>query len=84
MSSADAAIGATPLVHSRCTVIKLHGDYLDTRIENTAKELDSYPPEINALLDEVFDRFGLIVVGWSGEWDTALRGALPRCRSQRY
>lgn len=28
----DATEGAPPLQHSRCTVIKLHGYYLDTRI----------------------------------------------------
>jgi NAD-dependent SIR2 family protein deacetylase len=75
ISSDDSAKGATPLVHSRCTVIKLHGDYLDTRIKNTDAELGSYTSAIDTLLDEVFDRFGLIVVGWSGEWDAALRAA---------
>jgi hypothetical protein len=39
---------------------------------------------MNRLLDEVFDRFGLFVVGWSGEWDDALRVALTRAPGQRY
>jgi SIR2-like domain len=80
----DAVVGATPLVHAKCTVIKVHGDYLDARIKNTDAELEAYSPATNALLDQVFDNFGLLVVGWSGEWDTALRDALLRAPSRRY
>jgi len=84
IASEDALKGATPLVHSTCTVIKLHGDYLDARILNTQDELESYSPAIDALLDRVFDEYGLIVAGWSGEWDTALRQALLRAPTRRY
>jgi hypothetical protein len=80
----DAVAGATPLVHSKCTVIKVHGDYLDARIKNTDAELEDYSEAMNALLDQVFDNFGLFVVGWSGEWDTALRSAILRAPSRRY
>lgn len=84
IASEDAIAGATPLVHSRCTVIKVHGDYLDTRIKNTEAELADYASGMNSILDEVFDRFGLLVVGWSGEWDIALRAAILRAPSRRY
>jgi hypothetical protein len=84
IATPDAAEGALPLVHSRCTVIKLHGDYLDTRIRNTAVELSKYDERIDRLLDQVFDEYGLIICGWSGEWDTALVDALERCKSRRF
>ncbi len=84
ISTADAVDGALPLVHSSCTVIKVHGDYLDTRIKNTPEELASYDSRTGLLLDRVFDEFGLIVCGWSAEWDFALRGALERCSSRRF
>lgn len=84
IASDDALAGATPLIHSRCTLIKLHGDYLDARIKNTDAELSNYASAIDTLLDEVFDRFGLVVVGWSGELDTALRSVLMRASSRRY
>ena len=61
----DQLHGALPLIHTRCCVIKLHGDYLDTRIRNTQAELDSYPAEFNRLLDRILDEFGLVVCGWS-------------------
>ena len=84
IASDDAIAGATPLVHSKCTVIKVHGDYLDARIKNTDAELADYSPAMNALLDQVFDNFGLLAVGWSGEWDSALRSAIQRTPSRRY
>jgi len=84
ISTADSANGALPLVHTNCTIIKVNGDYLDTRIRNTRDELASYEEEIDKLLDRVFDEFGLIVSGWSGEWDTALRSALERCKNHRF
>jgi SIR2-like domain len=84
IASDDAVVGATPLVHSKCTVIKLHGDYLDARIKNTDAELSSYAEPIDQLLDGVFDHFGLVVVGWSGEWDKALRAAILRAPTRRY
>ncbi len=80
----DAITGATPLVHAKCTVIKVHGDYLDARIKNTDSELEGYSPAMDMLLDQVFDNFGLLSVGWSGEWDTALRSAILRAPSRRY
>lgn len=76
--------GAEPLVHARCTVIKVHGDYLDTRIKNTPKELATYSDAMNTLLDRIFDWYGLLVVGWSGEWDVALRDAILRAPGRRY
>jgi hypothetical protein len=84
IASEDAIAGATPLVHSKCTVIKVHGDYLDARIKNTDAELEDYSPAMNELLDQVFDNFGLLIVGWSGDWDTALRSAVLRAPSRRY
>ena len=62
----------------------MHGDYLDTRIRNTPAELDQYPPEFEQLLDRIFDEFGLIVCGWSAEWDGALCKAIYRAPSRRF
>jgi len=84
LSTPDLIRGALPLVHQRCCVVKLHGDYLDPRIKNTAAELTSYDDSVNHLVDQVLDEFGLIVSGWSGEYDQALRAALERCKSRRF
>ena len=84
LSSPDQVRGALPLIHTRCCVFKVHGDYLDIRIRNTPAELDQYPPEFDQLLDRIFDEFGLIVCGWSAEWDGALRKAIYRTQSRRF
>lgn len=84
ISSVDDLLGASPLVHNRCTILKIHGDYLDSRILNTDDELATYPDEFNQLLDRIFDEYGLIVAGWSGEWDAALRSAILRAPNRRY
>ena len=84
ISSPDQAMGALPLIHTQCCVLKVHGDYQDTRIRNTSAELDKYPEELDRILDQIFDEFGLIVCGWSADWDTALRDALYRAPSRRF
>lgn len=65
-------------------MLKLHGDYKDARILNTDEELSTYPESYNALLDRIFDEHGLVVCGWSGEWDHALRAAILRAPNRRY
>jgi NAD-dependent SIR2 family protein deacetylase len=84
ISNSDSIKGAYPIIHSSCTIIKVNGDYLDTRIKNTYKELEKYDEDMNSLLDRVLDEFGLIVCGWSAEWDIALRAAIERCKNRRF
>lgn len=84
VASVDALTGAEPISHSTCYILKLHGDYKDARILNTDDELSTYPAEYNTLLDRILDEYGLIVSGWSGQWDHALRAAILRCPARRY
>lgn len=84
LSTPDQIEGSLPLAHSGVTIIKLHGDYLDTRIKNTDGELSDYGARLNRRLDQIFDEYGLIVCGWSGDWDHALRSAIERCPARRF
>ena len=84
VSSPDQVKGMLPLIHAQHCVIKVHGDYLDTRIRNTPAELNEYPEEFDKLLDQIFDEFGLVVCGWSAGWDVALRDAIVRAPSRRF
>ena len=84
ISSEDEMKGAMPFVHNNCTIIKLHGDYMDTRIKNTPEELAKYSKKVDKYLDRVLDEFGLIICGWSAEYDIALRNALYRRKNRRF
>lgn len=84
ISTDNAVQGALPLVHAPCTLVKVHGDYLDARIRNTRTELAEFSQPIVDLVDRILDEFGLIVCGWSAQWDAALRGAIERCRTHRF
>lgn len=80
-----AAVGGMePLAHARCTVIKLHGDYATLDQLNTVEELSTYSDEMAGLLERVLDEYGLVVSGWSADWDHALVEALYGTRSRRY
>ena len=86
ISSDSDVTGMMPLTQSygQCQIIKLHGDYKDIRSLNTTSELKEYPESIDRLLDQVFDEFGVIICGWSANWDAALRKAVQQCKSQRF
>lgn len=84
LSTPDHIDGALPLVHTVCTIVKIHGDYLDTRIRNTPEELAAYPDAFNRLLDRIFDEYGLVISGWSADWDEALRAAMIRAPYRRF
>jgi len=84
ISTPDMAVGSSPLYHNQCTVIKVNGDYLDSRMRNTVDELKTYEKEISGLLEQVFKEYGLIVSGWSGDWDHGLIAALNRRNNRRF
>src|ERR1051325_5268752 len=84
IDSPDKIEGAMPLTHAPCTVIKLNGDYMDIRIKNTPEELAAYDERMNKVLDRVLDEYGLIVCGWSADYDVALDAAISRCPSRRF
>lgn len=76
--------GALPIIHSPCTILKVNGDYLDSRIKNTSGELSSYEPNLTNLIKRILDEYGLMTVGWSGQWDTALYDLVKSCQSRRF
>lgn len=77
--------GLAPLHSQQCLVVHLHGDYLTpVGLLNTADELSHYPLIIDQFLDQIFQQYGLVIAGWSGRWDAALRAALSRNPSSHY
>lgn len=80
-SGADLA-SAPRREHAQCYVLKPHGDYLQETIRNTPSELAELEPEIAEELREIFERFGVVVLGYSGS-DAGI-AELLRARRSRY
>jgi len=81
--TSDADLNAAPSrEHADCFVLKPHGDYLQQTIRNTPAELAQLESGIAAELREVLDRYGVIVLGYSGG-DEAIANAI-RARRSRY
>ncbi|MFD0261084.1 SIR2 family protein [Kitasatospora indigofera] len=84
ISHPDQIDAIKPLPHSQITIVKLHGDYDGLGQRNTVAELKDYPEAQQKLLERVLDEYGLIVCGWSADWDKALVQAMEGSRSRRY
>lgn len=84
VSHPSAVKGMTPLPHAGVTVIKLHGDYAGGPLLNSPDELATYAPPWKRLLNRVFDEYGLVVVGWSGEYDVALTNVMNETVGRRH
>ncbi|GGN25839.1 SIR2 family protein [Halarchaeum nitratireducens] len=84
ISTMEAADGAEPLAHVGPVVLKIHGDYKETNLRNTTEELSSYDEPMQELIDEVLNDYGLIICGWSGDTDQALRESILSSKDRRY
>lgn len=85
ISHEGAIAQATPLVHSdRPTIVKINGDYIDCKFRNTTEELDEYPEEMKHYLQRVFEDYGLVTCGWSGDWDKGLIRIMEGAPHSRY
>jgi hypothetical protein len=81
--TSDADLEVAPgREHTRCYVLKPHGDYLQQTIRNTPAELANLPGAMTTELAEVFSRYGLVVLGYSGA-DEAITRTM-RARRTRY
>jgi SIR2-like domain len=67
--------------HASCYVLKPHGDYLQQTIRNTPTELAELDSDVDRELREVFDRYGVVVLGYSGS-DEAIATAMRERRSR--
>ncbi|MBL8266383.1 SIR2 family protein, partial [Steroidobacter sp.] len=58
-------------------IAKLHGDYQSIKLKNTSAELQHQDGQMSAVLKGVCQRFGLVVVGYSGR-DASVMEALEQ------
>jgi hypothetical protein len=81
ITSAGDLASAPRREHAGCYVLKPHGDYLQETIRNTPSELERLEPEIANELREIFERFGVVVLGYSGS-DAAIAELMSMRRSR--
>jgi len=84
ISNASQIENVQPIVHNKITIVKINGDYLDTKFLNIKSELTGYDERMNVLLTYIFENFGLITVGWSSVWDLAIVDLLKSSNKFRY
>ncbi|WKZ82943.1 MAG: SIR2 family protein [Acidimicrobiia bacterium] len=83
-SDADA-VGSEPLHRMQSVVVKIHGDYqVPDGMRVTEEELQEYGPGMSRILKAIVEEYGLVVCGWSGAWDPALRSGIGAATSRRY
>jgi len=80
----DDIDGTEPVTHSDFILIKINGDYLDSRFLNTEEELSSYNKKMHDYLHRIVSEFGLLSCGWSAKWDTGFVNILRKCENYRY
>ena len=76
--------GIVPLVHNDFTLVKINGDYLDSRFLNTKEELAKYDEKLHSFLLRIFNEFGIISSGWSAKWDSGLINILRQSENYRF
>ncbi len=73
VSSGRDAKASPPLHAVRSVVVKVHGDRASPDLRNTLAELAVYDDDLREYVGRLLDEHGLVVCGWSGDWDPALR-----------
>lgn len=67
---------AIPRVHANAVIVKVHGDYKRANLRNSVERLKSYPAALKEYIADIFRDYGLVIAGWSGGYDFALRDLL--------
>jgi hypothetical protein len=68
----ESEIRQMSIFPDRCRVLKVNGDFERGTLRITPEDLKHYSPAIEDYLRRIFGEYGLVVCGWSGEFDTRL------------
>lgn len=78
----NAARAETCLRESEWPLIaKLHGDYQSVELKNTDQELAQQDAQLRLVLTQALQRFGLVIVGYSGRDDSVMQALSAVLRS---
>lgn len=88
--SCDVITSESPLKQmsifpDRCRIVKVNGSFSSGgRLKITPKDLESYEPDMEDYLKRIFAEYGIIVCGWSAQFDTGLKKILANLEVRRY
>ena len=85
ISTESDIVSINPVHTHQCLIVHVNGDYLyPESMRNTRDELSNYSDNMDALLEEILRNYGLIIIGWSADWDIALSQKVSLNRSSKY
>lgn len=71
------------LTHDHPSIVKLHGDYLYSNLQNTEDETEALEGEMDEALRKTVGEYGLVVVGYGGN-DESIMGTLLDAELSEY
>jgi len=81
-SESDPALMS--VIPDKCRIIKVNGDFTSKELKITPKDMSSYNDNMSDYLHRIFGEYGLIVCGWSSEYDTGMIKILESVPLRRY
>ncbi|MBT8507422.1 hypothetical protein AZH53_03130 [Methanomicrobiaceae archaeon CYW5] len=67
-----------------CRIVKVNGDFENLELKLTPEDLESYEPDISNYIKKICEEYGLIVCGWSADYDSGLQEILSSQQYRRY
>jgi hypothetical protein len=67
-----------------CRIVKVNGDFGNLELKITPEDLESYDAKVVDYIQRICAEYGLIICGWSGEYDWGLRQILASANIRRY
>ncbi|WOF15438.1 hypothetical protein F1737_01460 [Methanoplanus sp. FWC-SCC4] len=81
---ADSDPALMSIFPDKCRIIKINGDFQDLKLKITPEDLDKYEPEIKDYIIRICSEYGLVVCGWSADYDIGLRKMISFDNVHRY
>ncbi|WP_265581469.1 SIR2 family protein [Methanofollis aquaemaris] len=67
-----------------CRIVKVNGDFENLELKITPEDLASYDVDIKNYIQRICAEYGLVICGWSGDYDYGLREILSSANLRRY
>lgn len=67
-----------------CRIVKINGDFENLELKITPEDLRSYDDDIKDYIQRICAEYGLVICGWSGDYDCGLREILSKANTRRY